>query len=69
MISCWTVAAVLDDPKESLEVSLTQQLRQSMFFLGFAQAQFSPRLLADVEEAVIIKPLLPCDPDEPGHNG
>lgn len=40
-----------------------------MFFLGLVQAQFAPRLLADVEEAGIIEVLLPCDPDEAGHHG
>jgi hypothetical protein len=45
------IAAVLDNVKESLEVTLTQQLRQSMFFLRLAQPEFPPRLLADVGKA------------------
>jgi len=63
------VAAVLDDPEESLEVALAQQLWQPMFFLGLAQAQFAARLLADIEEAGVIEVLLPSDPDEAGHHG
>jgi hypothetical protein len=39
-----------------------------MFFLGLAQAQFPPRLLADVEKAGIIEVLLPRDPGEAGHH-
>jgi hypothetical protein len=63
------VAAVLDDPEESLEVTLTQQLRQPVFSLELVQAQFAPRLLADVEEAGVIEVLLPRDADEAGHYG
>jgi len=40
-----------------------------MFFLRLAQAEFAPRLLADVKEAGVIEVLLPCDPDKPGHHG
>jgi hypothetical protein len=60
------VAAALDDPKESVEATLTQQLWQPMFFLGLAQAQFAPHLLADVEKAGIIEVLLPRDPGRTG---
>src|SRR5215831_3579709 len=59
------IAAFLNDLKESLQVALTQQLCQPPFSLPLAQAQFPPGLLADVEEAVVIEPLLPRDPDEP----
>jgi hypothetical protein len=61
------IAAVLNDPEESLEVTFTQRLRQPMFALGLVQAQFAPRLLAEVEEAGVIEVLLPCDPDKANH--
>src|SRR5215831_7507520 len=63
------VAALLDNLKKSLQVALTQQLRQPAFSLGLAQAQFPPDLLADVEEAFVIESLLARDPNEPGDDG
>ena len=63
------IAALFDDLKESFQVTFTEQLRQAMFPLRFAQAQFPSRLLADVEETVTIEPLLTRDPDKAGDNG
>jgi hypothetical protein len=55
------VATLLNDTKELFQFSLRQKLRQLPFAFGFSQSQLSARLLTNIDEVVIAKPLFACD--------